>query len=166
MPSIDICCLVIMFYLTKRSCSFDVLKIQLSVGGWCCLRIWWGDAVMGWRDRENPGKVSFVRQGALGILRKVTRLDYTRKWYSLMMISRTENLVWKQCAVQDFFARDEAPQPQDRSKFISSASPGLNRRAHWAVSACQHQSPQHLNHSYSRTIQYPVNEKYYCYDSE
>ena len=27
MPSINICCLVIMFYLTKKSCSFDVLKI-------------------------------------------------------------------------------------------------------------------------------------------
>ena len=156
MPSINICCLVIMFYLTKRSCSFDVLKIQLSVGGWCCLRIWWGDAVRGWRDRENPGKVSFVRQGALGTLREVTRLDYTRKWYSLMMISRTENRVWKQCAVQDFFARDEAPQPQDGSKFIGkSGSKQAGTLGGVSNSLpCIPSIPM-----YSRTWHYPVNEK-------
>ena len=156
MPSINICCLVIMFYLTKKSCSFDVLKFGNTTFCWCCLRIWWGDAVMGWRDRENPGKVSFVRQGALGTLREVTRLDYTRKWYSLMMISRTENRVWKQCAVQDFFARDEAPQPQDGSKFIGK-SRSKQAGTLGGVSnslPCIPSIPM-----YSRTWHYPVNEK-------
>ena len=109
------------FISRRKAVLLTFWKFGNTTFCWCCLRIWWGDAVMGWRDRENPGKVSFVRQGALGTLREVTRLDYTRKWYSLMMISRTENRVWKQCAVQDFFARDEAPQPQDGSKFIGKS---------------------------------------------
>ena len=133
MPSINICCLVIMFYLTKKSCSFDVLKIWK----YNFLLVLLADLVRGCGDgmaRQRESREGFLcpaRGTGQGTLREVTRLDYTRKWYSLMMISRTENRVWKQCAVQDFFARDEAPQPQDGS----SASLGLNRRAHWAVSA-------------------------------
>ena len=154
MPSINICCLVIMFYLTKKSCSFDVLKIWK----YNFLLVLLADLVRGWRDRENPGKVSFVRQGALGTLtlREVTRLDYTRKWYSLMMISRTENRVWKQCAVQDFFARDEAPQPQDGSKFIGkSGSKQAGTLGGVSNSLpCIPSIPM-----YSRTWHYPVNEK-------
>ena len=123
MPSINICCLVIMFYLTKKSCSFDVLKIwkyNFLLVLLAYLVRGCGDGMA--RQRESrEGFLCPARGTGQGTLREVTRLDYTRKWYSLMMISRTENRVWKQCAVQDFFARDEAPQPQDGSKFIGKS---------------------------------------------
>ena len=46
MPSINICCLVIMFYLTKKSCSFDVLKIWKY--NFLLVLLLFANAVRGW----------------------------------------------------------------------------------------------------------------------
>ena len=46
MPSINICCLVIMFYLKKKSCSFDVLKIWKY--NFLLVLLLFANAVRGW----------------------------------------------------------------------------------------------------------------------
>ena len=155
MPSINICCLVIMFYLTKKSCSFDVLKIWK----YNFLLVLLADLVRGCCDgmaRQRESREGFLCPARNTGHTEVTCLDYTRKWYSLMMISRTENRVWKRCAVQDFFARDEASQPQDGSKFIGkSGSKQAGTLGGVSNSLpCIPSIPM-----YSRTWHYPVNEK-------
>ena len=102
---------------------------------WCCSWMRWWDAVMGWRDRENPGKVSFVRQGALGrahwerLPTSITReSDTVWWWYPEQKIGYENSVRYK-------ISLPEMKLPSPRTDPSSSASPGLNRRAHWAVSA-------------------------------
>ena len=59
MPSINICCLVIMFYLTKKSCSVDVLKLWK----YNFLLVLLVDAVMGCGDgmaRQRESREGFL----------------------------------------------------------------------------------------------------------
>ena len=129
MPSINICCLVIMFYLTKKSCSFDVLKIWKY--NFLLVLLLFANAVRGWWERKRiQGRVPYSGKG------HTKRIGYqtasiVRKWFGSMAndipeeahLTRTENLGWNQRVVQDF--RDGIPQ----SKFIDNS-----RSKHWAVS--------------------------------
>ena len=175
-PSINFCCLVIMFYPKKKSCSVDVLKFWK----YNFLLVLLADAVRGCgegmaKQRENresregfllpeySGKGHTKRGGyqTASIMWESDKVRWQMRWYP-----GREQKIGDESSVRYKISLPEMKLPSPRTDPSSSASPGLNRRAHWAVSACQHQSPQHLNHSYSGTIQYPVHEKYYCYDSE
>ena len=106
-----------MFYLTKKSCSFDVLKIWK----FNFLLVLLADLVKGWRDRENPEKVSFFRHWA-----HWERLSASIKWKSDTF---RRNPILKRKSgmktVYDFLVRDEVPQPQDWSKSGSKLAGSL-----------------------------------------
>ena len=127
MPSINICCLVIMFYLTKKSCSFDVLKIWK----YNFLLVLLVDAVRGWRG-ETERRFPFSSKGHWAhwerLPASITWESDTVRWYSEQKIGY-ENSVWYKISLP------EMKLPSPRTDPSSSASPGLNRRAHWAVSA-------------------------------
>ena len=101
---------------------FEILEIQLSVGATCGC----GEGMA--RQRENresregflipeySGKVTGTQRGGYQTASIMWESDTVR--WQMISRKRTENRGWKQCAVQDFLARDGDPQPQDRSKFI------------------------------------------------
>ena len=149
-----------MFYPKKKSCSVDVLKFWK----YNFLLVLLADAVRGWRDSADRESMEGFHIPVRGTQRgEVTRhpqlcekvIRFDDRWDDIPEENRKSGM-YK-------ISLPEMKLPSPRTDPKSSASPGLNRRAHWAVSACQHQSPQHLNHSYSGTIQYPVHEKYYCW---
>ena len=65
---------------------------------------------------EYSGKVTGTQRGGYQTASIMWESDTVR--WQMISRKRTENRGWKQCAVQDFLARDGDPQPQDRSKFI------------------------------------------------
>ena len=116
MPSINICCLVIMFYLTKKSCSDDVLKFWK----YNFLLVLLVDAVRAWRG-ETERRFPFSSKGPWAH-REITWESDTVRWYSEQKIGY-ENSVWYKISLP------EMKLPSPRTDPSSSASPGLNRRA-------------------------------------
>ena len=119
MPSINIWCLVTMFYLKKKSCSFDVLKIWK----YNFLLVLLADLVRGCGDGMARQRES--REGFLCPARGTghTERDYPPRLREKVI--RFDDIPNRKSGmktvVQDFLARDEALQPQDGSKFIGKS---------------------------------------------
>ena len=103
-------CLMIMFYLTKESCSVDVLKIWKNN----FLLVLLADLVRGHWERL-PASITWES-------------DTVWWWYPEQKIGYENSVRYK-------ISLPEMKLPSPRTDPSSSASPGLNRRAHWAVSA-------------------------------
>ena len=133
MPSINICCLVIMFYLTKKSCSFDVLKIWK----YNFLLVLLADLVRGCGDG-----MARQRESREGFLCPARGTGHSEKGYPPRLhekviqfdddIPNRKSGMKTVCGTRFLCPRWSSSPRTDPS---SSASPGLNRRAHWAVSA-------------------------------
>ena len=162
-PSIKFCCLVIMFYPKKKSCSVDVLKFWK----YNFLLVLLADAVRGWRDRERSKR----------------RVPYSCKGHTKRRGYQTASIMWESDTVQwQMISRKRRIQeqkigdenserykislpemklPRPRTDPSSSASMGQNRRAHWAVSASVSPASQPFLFPNLILIQYPVNEEYH-----
>ena len=135
-PSINFCSLVIMFYPKKKSCSVDLLKFWK----YNFLLVLLADAVRWWRDSADRESVEGFHIPVRGTQRgergyQTSSIMWESDTVRWQMISwkrrhtRTEN------SVRYKISLPEMKLPSPRTDPSSSASPGLNRRAHWAVSA-------------------------------
>ena len=119
---------MIMFYLTKKSCSDDVLKFWK----YNFLLVLPVDAVRGWRGETEERRFPFSSKGHWAhwerLPASITWESDTVRWYSEQKIGY-ENSVWYKISLPEMKLSSPRTDPS------SSASPGLNRRAHWTVSA-------------------------------
>ena len=128
-----------MFYPKKKSCSVDLLKFWK----YNFLLVLLADAVRWWRDSADRESVEGFHIPVRGTQRgevtrhpqsceKVTRFD--DRWYPGRGVIREQNN-GEENSVRYKISLPEMKLPSPRTDPSSSASPGLNRRAHWAVSA-------------------------------
>ena len=131
-----------MFYPKKKSCSVDVLKFCK----YNFLLVLLVDAVRGWRDRErieNPGREGLLLPEYSGkgqtkkggyqtatIMWESDKVRWKMRWYP-----GREQKIGDESSARYKISLPEMKLPSPRTDPSSSSSPGLNRRAHWAVSA-------------------------------